>query len=157
MGRVGEWNISSWDKNLKGDFMVISFPTQKKGQTSYQYSWSDGSVMSSQTRNNEAAFAVFKFLESKEAQTIFYQDNTSAARTDLDWATLLGGDARKMWFHQPRPTITSMTRIPSYLPVLDVLATHLNAMLTDPNADPAKVLSDADKEAVVKANEVMKR
>jgi hypothetical protein len=128
----------------------------KKGQKSDQVSWSNAIAMNGSSKAEEAAYVVFKALMSKTGQTNFYQKLTSAARTDLDWATL-ATKPQLAYFTKPQSYALEMAWIDTWLPVLDILSKHLNGLLADAKVDPVKALEAADKEAQVKFNEIRKK
>jgi multiple sugar transport system substrate-binding protein len=157
IGRVGAWNVGPWAKSaMAEDYVVLPYPPMKKGQKGYQVSWSNAIAMSASTKNEEAAYAVFKALLGKPAQTAFYQKLTSSARTDLDWGTL-ATSPRLAYFTKPQPYALELTYIDTWLPTLDILSRHLNGMLADAKIDPTKALADAEKEALAKVSEIRKR
>lgn len=157
MGRVGAWNVGPWAKTaIAEDYVVIPYPPMKKGQKSYQVSWSNAIAMNGSSKAEEAAYVVFKALMSKTGQTNFYQKLTSAARTDLDWATL-ATKPQLAYFTKPQSYALEMAWIDTWLPVLDILSKHLNGLLADAKVDPVKALEAADKEAQVKFNEIRKK
>jgi multiple sugar transport system substrate-binding protein len=156
MGRVGAWNVGSWaTSDIKEDYVVIPMPPMKKGQTNYQMAWSNAIVMNAAATNKDATYAVFKALESKWGQTLFYQKLTSSARVDLDWATLATKPALQYFAKQQPGYAVEMSYLDTWLPVIDILAGKMNLVLSDAKADPLKALADADKEAQAKYTEIM--
>jgi len=157
IGRVGAWNVGPWSSTKIGsDFVVIPYPPMTKDQKdpAYQVSWSNGIVMNAKPQNPDAVTAYFKFLMSKQAQTIFFPVRTSWARTDLDFATLFGTNERLLYFAKPQQYTAEMAYHPNYLPILDILAKHLNTMLADSKSDPEKELTAAYNEAMAKYKEL---
>ncbi|MFH1927835.1 MAG: hypothetical protein ABIK79_06650, partial [Chloroflexota bacterium] len=70
------------------------------------------------------------------------------------WPTLTGGNEHLMYFTAPRNFNVELVAIDTWLPTLDVLAGHLNAMLADPSIDPAQALAEAEEEALAKYEEI---
>src|SRR5262249_235287 len=140
IGRVGAWNVGPWSKSaMAEDYVVLPYPPVKKGQKSYQVSWSNAIALNGNSKVEDAAYAVFKALLSRSAQTAFFQKLTSAARTDLDWAQL-AGKPPLAYFTKPQSYALELTYIDTWLPTLDILSRHLNGMLADPKVDPVKAL-----------------
>jgi ABC-type glycerol-3-phosphate transport system substrate-binding protein len=157
IGRVGAWNVGPWSKTAIGeDYLVIPYPPIKKGQKAYQVSWSNAIAMNASSKAEEATFAVLKALMSKQGQTNFFQKLTSAARTDLDWATLAGKPPLN-YFTKPQEYALERAWLDTFLPTLDILSKHLNGMLADAKVDPVKALEAADKEAQAKFSEIRKK
>lgn len=146
MGRVGAWNIGSWASSEIGeDFVVIEYPPINQGDANYQVSWSNAIAMNDNPENADATYVVFKALMSKWGQTAFYTKLTSAARTDLDWDKLAKTEQLK-YFTEPRDFVLELTPLENWLPVLDVLSGHLNAMLADPSITPEDALAGAEQD-----------
>jgi ABC-type glycerol-3-phosphate transport system substrate-binding protein len=157
IGRVGAWNVGPWSKTEIGeDYVVIPYPPMKKGQKGYQVSWSNAITMTATSKAEDATYAVFKALMNKQGQTNFYQKLTSAARTDLDWATL-AKSPQLQYFTKPQDYALERASLDTFLPTLDILSNHLNGMLADPKVDPVKALEAADKEAQAKVSEIRKK
>lgn len=157
IGRVGAWNVGPWAKSPIGeDYVVIPYPPMRKGQKASQVSWSNAIAMNGASRDGEATYTIFKALLSKPIQSIFYQKLTSAARTDLDWASL-ATKPQLQFFTKPQAYVLEMTWIDTWLPTLDILSKHLNGMLADSRIDPVKALGDAEKEALAKVSEIRKK
>lgn len=157
IGRVGAWNVGPWSKTAIGeDYVVIPYPPMKKGQKAYQVSWSNAIVMNGSSKAEDATYTVFKALMSKATQTLFFERLTSAARTDLDWAKLATSPQLR-YFTRPQEYALERAWLDTFLPTLDILSQHLNAMLADPKVDPVKALDAADKEAQAKFNEIRKK
>jgi len=157
IGRVGAWNVGAWKTSKIGeDFVVIPYPPMTKDQKepNYQVSWSNGIVMNAKPKDPDAVFAFFKYLMSKEAQTIFFPVRTSWARTDLDFKTLMGTNERLLYFSTPQKYAPELAYHPNWLPYLDILSKHLNAMLADSKADPEKTMKAAYEEAFAKCKEL---
>jgi len=157
IGRVGAWNIGAWkDSEQDEDYVIIEYPPMTKDQTApnYQVSWTNAIAMSGSAKDKDATYAYFKFLESEEGQSIFYSFLTSAARMDLDWPTLTGGNERLMYFTTPKNFALELVGVDTWLPIQDILAAHLNAMLADPSIDPAQALAEAEEEALAKYEEI---
>ena len=159
IGRVGAWNVGAWKPSKIGeDFVVISYPPMNKDQKepNYQVAWSNGIVMQVRPKDLEAVFAFFKYLMSKEAQTIFFPVRTSWSRTDLDFGTLMGTDERQLYFSKPQKYYApeQMVTLPAWLPILDILSKHLNGMLADTKSDPEKTIKAAYDEALAKCKEL---
>jgi ABC-type glycerol-3-phosphate transport system substrate-binding protein len=157
IGRVGAWNIGAWKDSEQGsDFVIVEYPPMSSDQAepNYQVSWTNAIAMSSKAVDKDAVYAYFKFLESKEGQSIFYSYLTSAARTDLDWPTLTGEDEHLMYFTEPRDYALELVNLDTWGPTIDVLSAHLNAMLADPNVDPATALAEAEQEALEKYEDI---
>ena len=157
MGRVGAWNIGAWkDSEIGEDFIIIPYPPMEKGQAepNYQVAWNNGLAMSKDP--TPEAYAVFKFLLSKEVQEIFFPYRTSWARADLDFDTLMGDNELLLYYSEPQPHYApeQMVTQPCWLSTLDILSKHINAMYTDPDLDPEKVLQDAYDEATAKCEEI---
>lgn len=157
MGRVGAWNVGAWSSSeIHTDYTVIPFPPLKKGEPNYQVAWSNAIVMSDAAKDKEATYAVFKALESKWGQEMFYKLLTSSARVDLDWATL-ATSPQLLYFTKQQPQYAlELTFIDTWLPTVDILAGKLNAMLADSKVDPVQALADAEKEAMAKYDEIRK-
>ncbi len=128
----------------------------KKGQKGYQVSWSNAIAMNGASKADEATYVVMKALMSKQGQTNFFQKLTSAARTDLDWATLAAKPPLN-YFTKPQEYALERAWFDSFLPTLDILSKHLNGMLADAKVDPVKALEAADKEAQAKVSEIRKK
>lgn len=157
IGRVGAWNVGPWSKTPIGeDYVVVPYPSMKKGQKGHQVSWSNAIAMNGASKSEEAAYVVFKALLGRPAQTIFYQKLTSSARTDLDWGQL-ATKPQLAYFTKPQSYALELTSIDTWLPTLDILSRHLNAMLADAKVDPVKALAEAEKEAVAKFQEIRKK
>lgn len=158
MGRIGAWNIGSWAKSDIGtDYVVIPMPPMEKGMKAYQANWSNAIVMNASSKDKDATYIVLKALESKWGQTMFYKMLTSAARTDLDWDTLATTPQLK-YFTKLQPDYTvELSYIDTWLPTVDILSKHLNAVLADPKLDPVKELAAADAEAQAKFKEIRKQ
>jgi len=157
IGRVGAWNVGPWAKTAIGeDYVVIPYPSMKKGEKGYQVSWSNAIAMNAAPRAEDATYAIFKALMSKAGQTTFFQKLTSAARTDLDWATL-ATKPQLQYFTKPQNYTLELTWVDTWLPVLDILSNHLNGMLADAKVDPVAALAAAEKEALAKVSEVRKK
>jgi multiple sugar transport system substrate-binding protein len=157
IGRVGAWNVGPWSKTAIGeDYVVIPYPPLKKGQKGYQVSWSNAITMNATSKAEDATYAVFKALMSKQGQTNFYQKLTSAARTDLDWANL-AKNPQLQYFTKPQEYALELAALDTFLPTLDILSRHLNGMLADARVDPVKALEAADKEAQAKYSEIRKK
>ena len=155
MGRVGAWNVGAWAATEVGtDYVVIPFPPLTKGASNFQVAWSNAIVMNATTKDTDAVYAVFKALESKWGQTMFYKSLTSSARVDLDWATL-ATSPQLLYFTEQQPAYTlELTFIDTWLPTVDILAGKLNAMLADASVDPVQALADAEKEAMASYEEM---
>jgi ABC-type glycerol-3-phosphate transport system substrate-binding protein len=157
IGRVGAWNVGPWAKTaMAEDYAVIPYPPLRKGQKGLQVSWSNAIALAHSPRSEEAAYAVFKALLAKPGQTLFYRSLTSAARTDLDWGAL-ATKPQLAYFTRPQAFALEMTWIDSWLPTLDILSRHLNALLADARVDPVKALADAERESLAKLDEIRKK
>jgi ABC-type glycerol-3-phosphate transport system substrate-binding protein len=160
MGRVGAWNIGPWEKSAMGkDYVITTFPPMKKDQRNkaYQGSWNNGIVLSGLSKDKKTAVEAFKFLISKETQEVFFPVRTSWSRNDLDFAKLMGADARYKPYTDPAiPLSAEQAHVDTWLPVLDILAKNLNYMLSFPEADPEKVMRTAYDEAMAKYKEMKK-
>jgi len=157
IGRVGAWNVGPWSKTAIGeDYVVVPYPPMKKGQKGYQVSWSNAIAMNASSKTEEATYTVMKALMSKPGQTNFFQKLTSAARTDLDWATLAAKPPLN-YFTKPQEYALERAWLDTFLPTLDILSRHLNGMLADAKVDPVKALEVADKEAQAKFSEIRKK
>ena len=113
-------------------------------------------VMNAEAKDKDAVFTTFKALESKWGQTMFYKSLTSAARVDLDWATL-ATNPQLLYFTAQQPAYAlELTFIDTWLPTVDILAGKLNAMLADSKVDPEQALADAETEALAQYAEIRK-
>jgi ABC-type glycerol-3-phosphate transport system substrate-binding protein len=158
MGRIGGWNVAAWETQPQPgkDFVVFGYPPMVKGQKSpaFQYSWSDGIVLAAKPKSPVAAVAYFKFLMGKQAQTLLFPVRSSWARTDLDFATLMSGNERMLYFAKPRPYAPDLSYHSFFLPILDILSRHLNAMIADPKSDPERTMKAAYDESMAKYKEM---
>jgi hypothetical protein len=59
-----------------------------------------------------------------------------------------------MYFTVPRDYALEMVNLDTWGTTIDVLAGQLNAMLADPNVDPAAALAEAEQEALEKYEEI---
>ncbi len=157
MGRVGAWNVGSWESSQLGkDYTVITLPPMTKTQKgpNFQVTWSGGVVMQAKPKDTDATFAYFKYLTSKQGQTVFFPVTTSWARTDLDFATLMGANERLLYFATPQKYVTEMAYNPNWLPILDILSKRLNGMLADSKSNPEQIMTTAYDEAMAKYKEL---
>ena len=138
------------------DFVVFEYPRMVKGQKSpaLQYAWSDGIVMAAKPKSAEAVVAYFKFLMSKQAQTVLFPVRSSWSRTDLDFAKLMAGDERMLYFAKSRQYAPDLSYHLYFLPIMDILSRHLNAMIADPKSDPEKTMKAAYDESMEKYKEL---
>ena len=156
IGRIGAWNVAPWEKSALGtDFVIMNYPPMTKDQKNpaLQSSWTNGIVMNGAATNKDATFAFFKYLMSKDVQTIFFPVRTSWARTDLDFAKLFGTNERLLYFGTAQKYAADFYH-PFGAPVHDILAKHLNGMLADAKSDPAQVMKAAYDEAMAKYKEL---
>jgi len=158
MGRVGGWNVNSWENSDHPgkDFVVFEYPPMEKGQAdpNYQYTWNDGISMQGEPKNPQATVTFLKFLLSKDAQGVFVEELTSWAREDLEFERYLGDNPRLLYFARQHPFAPDMAYHQNFLPVMEILSKHLNALLADSSKDPEQTMEDAYEESMKKYREI---
>lgn len=156
IGRIGAWNVAPWEKSALGtDFVIMNYPPMSKTQKNppLQYSWTNGIVMNGSAKDKDATFAFFKYLMSKDVQTIFFPVRSSWARSDLDFAKLFGTNERLRYFSTQQQYAADFYH-PFAAPIHEILAKHLNGMLADAKSNPEQVMKAAYDEAMAKYKEL---
>ena len=90
--RVGNWNVTKWDKTPPaGDYVVGPFPAIGAGRSSYVVPADRGMSVPSNSPHPDAAKEFVKFVASKGAQQISLENMGGTVRSDLDTTKITPG------------------------------------------------------------------
>lgn len=151
MGRCASWNVPSWDEQLDGDYVPFAFPpmTIDQVEPNYQGMSMHSAVIAKNSQKKDAAVEYIKHYLSKESQTLFYEEQGLAARTDLDWEKLTEGNPRQKFFTEELPAKWSSIRLSSATMIYrEVLTDSIGKILANPDLDIAIELAAA-KETII--------
>ena len=137
--------------------MVIPYPPAKKGQRGYQVSWSNAIAMNGASKSRGGDL---RGLQGAPRQDRPDRSSTRSSPAPPGPTSTGAGWRRRpqlAYFTKPQAYALELTWLDTWLPVLDILSRHLNAMLADGRVDPVKALAEADREAQTKVAEIRKK
>lgn len=146
IGRVGSWNLPTWDEAIEKDYDTIPYPPVEKGEPNFQSYECDPIMLSGNgdAKQIEASLKYLQFMAGKEWQTEYFKVAGKTNRKDLDLAELYP-DPRIMYFFTPRPALPQVND-PRYVGRAKlILCEAINKCLIDPEADPGQELAMAEE------------
>jgi multiple sugar transport system substrate-binding protein len=149
IGRLGNWNVVSFDQALNEDYVAWKYPPIVKGGPNLLSSIYHLLAVSESSKNPDEAVKFIKFCLSKFGQEAYYKEYGWTSRDDLDVASLSGGNPRLMFFSSDyvlNHRVYMVTDLRWTEECKRILARHIHECLVDPEAVPIEELAKAEKE-----------
>ncbi len=150
MFRVGDWNVSKWDKPdvLDADYILGPWPQFKAGdRNAVVMSGMRGAAIPANAKNRDEAVKFLQFMLTKEAQQLSLKHIGSAVRSDLDLSALT--DHGKFFATGKQPTIAydfPESTFSYYSGIEDIYHKALLKLLSDRTLDVDATLAKAEKD-----------